>query len=155
MLCIKRSLLDIINTFSLNYNQNIKHSWWGIIFRNDRLVHCFKLCQNYTMSRWFCDSSSSFEAVSCFICGQKRVAVIRHRMSCLFILSEWKMVVSFKLNEPQFTGSHIIFGVKKRVTIYHIEKIQLESLKTLGALLVCSCSLITYKHSSHRSISEW
>ena len=36
-------------------------------------------------SRWFCNTPF-FEAVYCFICGRRRVAVARYRMICLVLL---------------------------------------------------------------------
>ena len=52
-----------------------------IIFRNVRRMHCFILCLNYMMFPLVL--SPSFEAVYCYICSRRRVAVARYRMICL------------------------------------------------------------------------
>ena len=67
--------------FCLNY----KHLWWWIIFRNDRRVHRFILCQNYMMFPLVLPPPS-YEAVNCFICGRRRVAVARYRIICLVLI---------------------------------------------------------------------
>ena len=51
----------------------------SIFLLHDRRVHCFLLCQNYTMLPLV---HSIFEAVSCFICGRRRVASTRHWVIC-------------------------------------------------------------------------
>ena len=78
-----------INTLKLFWLlKNYKHPCWWIIFRNDRRVYRFILCQNYMMFPLVCPPSS-FEAVYCFICGRRRVAAVsRHRRICLVL--SWK-----------------------------------------------------------------
>ena len=76
-------LASKIVIYCLDFYQNYKHLRWVIIYRNDRRVHRFILCQHYMMSRWFCPPS--FAAVSCLVRGCWRETVIRHRMTCLVI----------------------------------------------------------------------
>ena len=46
-------------------------------------VHRFIIC----CSRWFC-IPPSFDAVYCYICGRRRVAVARYPMLCLNLISD-------------------------------------------------------------------
>ena len=60
------------------------HSWWGIIFRDDRRVHRYILYQNFRMlSLVLYPPPPSLEAVYYFICSRRRVSVARYRMICL------------------------------------------------------------------------
>ena len=80
LVCVPRTVLSFL--------------WLG--FRNGRSVHCFIICQNYMMSRWYCNppppSPLSFDAVFCFVCSHRRVAVIGIRLFVLFIWNSGTIV---------------------------------------------------------------
>ena len=66
------------------FGQNYKHPWWGIIFRNVRRGQQFILGLNYIMFPLVL-YPPSFEAVYCYICSRRRVAVSRYLMICLVL----------------------------------------------------------------------
>ena len=68
----------------LGFCQNFQHPCLGIIFRNVRRVQRFMLCLNYMMLP-FILNPPSFKAMFCYICGRRRVAVVRYRMICLVL----------------------------------------------------------------------
>ena len=57
-------------------------------------VNHFILCQNYNYDAPVVFVTPSLEAVYCFICGRRLVAVSRHRMNCLVLILQqpcfWK-----------------------------------------------------------------
>ena len=100
------------------------------IFPDEKLFsktsgHHFILCQIIWCSHWFCTPPPSFEAMTCFICGCRRMAFARYWIICFVLLikilfhwyvyydifyvelfSHWKGVCWWPLCHKCFQSSH-------------------------------------------------
>ena len=72
------------------WNAGVRLSVWTTLSRSKLLVFVGCTASYFIKfiwcSCWFCTPPPYFEAVYCFICGRRRVAVVRYRMICLVIV---------------------------------------------------------------------
>ena len=92
-------MLHKFNSKYYFYDSKITLKEFCYILYFSRQGHRFLFCQNYMMF-WLVlyPPSPYFEAVYCFICGRRRVAVARHRMICLVLSKDTDIIYRYKCN---------------------------------------------------------